>query len=126
VDKLLVALCVFAFGSVPALAYDLDTQPLSKMTTEEAKAASAAAKAKWDKMTPDEKAAVKKAIANKRVQDLTAVEAVAADQLYKPMVGDFWTKRELDMLRPSTSTQGRQPPLTQVPKQQKATPAEQR
>ena len=76
-DKLLVALCSFAFGSALALADDLDTKPVSKMTIEEAQAARFAAKAKWDAMTPEEKAAVENAIAKKRIADLTAVEAVA-------------------------------------------------
>jgi hypothetical protein len=57
-----------------------DLMPLSKMDTEQAKAARAAAKAKWDAMTPEEQAALKKKIANKRVQDLTATEAIAANQ----------------------------------------------
>jgi len=54
--------------------------PLSKMDTDQAKAARAAAKAKWDKMTPEEKAAYKKAASQKKREELTAMEAVAADQ----------------------------------------------
>jgi len=53
---------------------------VSKMSTEEAKAARAEAKAKWDKLTPDEKAAYKKAAAKKKREELTAMEEVAADQ----------------------------------------------
>jgi hypothetical protein len=81
-NKLFLALIVgvLALGSAPLLADDLDTKPLSKMTTEEAKVARATAKAKWDAMTPEEKAAVKKAIAKKRPAELTALEAVAADE----------------------------------------------
>jgi hypothetical protein len=55
-----------------------DLTPLSKMDTEQAKAARAAAKAKWDAMTPEEKAAAKKAIAKKRQQDLTAIDELVA------------------------------------------------
>jgi hypothetical protein len=54
--------------------------PLSKMDTEKAKAARAEAKAKWDKLTPQEQAAYKKAAAAKKREELTAMEAVAADQ----------------------------------------------
>jgi hypothetical protein len=50
------------------------------MTIEAVQAAQSAATARWDAMTLDEKAAVKKAIAKKRVADLTAVETVAADE----------------------------------------------
>ena len=48
-NKLLVALCAsaFALGSVSALAGNT-MKPLSKMETQEAKAAKDAAKAKWD------------------------------------------------------------------------------
>ena len=60
-NKLIVALCAsaFAFGSVSAMADSggSDMKPLSKMETEEAKAARAAAKAKWDAMTPEKQAA---------------------------------------------------------------------
>ena len=49
------------------------------MSTEEAKAARAEAKAKWDKLTPDEQAAYKKAAAKKKREELTAMEAVAAE-----------------------------------------------
>ena len=84
INKLLVALCVFAFGSASALADDFDTKPISNMTTEEAQAARSAAKAKWDKMTPEEKAAVKRGMAMKmatnRREEITALES--------PLVGD--------------------------------------
>ena len=51
-----------------------DVMPLSKMDTEQAKAARAAAKAKWDAMTPEEKTAYKKAVQKKRQADLTALD----------------------------------------------------
>jgi hypothetical protein len=108
-DKLLVAACAFIFGSALALA-DGDTEPQGRattpsgtpligdfdsMSTEQDRAARAAAKAKWDKMTPEEQAAVKKAAAKKRRQDLTALEAVASEQgpVYEPkkegLIGGF-------------------------------------
>jgi hypothetical protein len=133
--KLLAALVVGAgalgsalvLAQAPAtrpIASEGDAMPLSKMDTEQAKTARAAAKAKWDKMTPEEKAAVKKAAAKKKREELTPMEAVATESTYayrgdgKPLVGDFWTTRERDMLRPSTST-----PATQ---EQKTKPTEQR
>ena len=88
-NRLLAALMgsVFAFASASAIAQSPSTQPIvttgpgfvSKMSTEEAKKAKAEAKAKWDKMTPDEKAAVKKGMAKKHQDELTAMEAVAGE-----------------------------------------------
>ena len=79
-NKLIVALCAsaFAFGSVSVLAGN-DMKPLSKMETQDAKAARAAAKAKWEKMTPDEQAAAKKAARTKKAADLTALESIAQE-----------------------------------------------
>jgi acyl-CoA reductase-like NAD-dependent aldehyde dehydrogenase len=78
-NKLLVALCAgaFALGSVSALAGNT-MKPLSKMETQEAKAAHDAAKAKWAKMTPEEQAAVKKAAAAKNRESWTAIEQVSS------------------------------------------------
>ena len=62
-----VALCAFVFGSASALAQSPATQmlpsditliPLSKLDPDQAKAARAAAKGKWDAMTPEEHSAV--------------------------------------------------------------------
>jgi hypothetical protein len=79
-NKLIIALCAsaFAFGSVSALAGN-DMKPLSKMETQEAKAAREAAKAKWAKLTPEEQAAYKKQAKAKKQADLTALEAVAQE-----------------------------------------------
>lgn len=79
-NKLIVALCAsaFAFGSVSALADDSDLKPLSKMQTQEAKEAKAAAQAKWAKMTPEEKAATKKAAAAKNRESWTATEQISS------------------------------------------------
>src|SRR5215510_11043090 len=67
----------FALGSVAALADDTTQMPLSKMDTQTAKQARADAKAKWDKMTPEEQAAAKKAARGKRQADQTAVDEIA-------------------------------------------------
>src|SRR5207342_3245571 len=81
-NKLLVALCAsaFAFGSASALAGNT-MKPLSKMETEEAKAAKAAAKAKWDAMTPEQQAAAKKAARNKKLSDANAIDMIANDNM---------------------------------------------
>ena len=96
-DKLLVVLCAFAFGSALAVADDLDTKPLSKMTAEEAQAARSAAKAQWKKMKPEEKAAVKKGILNKRVEALTALETLAAEE---GPIGPIYSNPEIYSNRP--------------------------
>ncbi len=82
-NKLIVALCAsaFAFGSVSAMAGGNDMKPLSKMETDEAKAARAAAKAKWDAMTPEQQAAAKKAARAKKIQDATALDMVASENM---------------------------------------------
>jgi hypothetical protein len=66
----IVVACTFLLGSVVAIAGDNDLKPLSKMETQEARAARDAAKAKWDKMTPEEQAAARKAA---RAKSLTPV-----------------------------------------------------
>ena len=86
-NKLIVALCAgaFAFGSACALAQggaDNSMMPLSKMETQDAKAARAAAKAKWAQMTPEEKAATKKAAAAKNWTSWTAVDETASGISY--------------------------------------------
>jgi len=78
-NKLLVALFVSVFawaGSV--LADDSSLKPLSKMDTQEAKAARDAAKAQWAKMTPEQQAATKKAAAAKNRDSWTAIEQVSS------------------------------------------------
>ena len=79
-NKLLIALFAGAFAvAMPAFADDTDIKPLSKMQTDEAKAAKAAAKAKWDKMTPEEQAAAKKAARAKKQGDQTALDSIAQE-----------------------------------------------
>jgi len=81
-NKLIVALCAsaFAFGSVSALAGN-DMKPLSKMETQDAKAARATAKAHWDAMTPEQQAAAKKAARNKKLSDASALDMIANDNM---------------------------------------------
>jgi hypothetical protein len=87
-NKLIVAVCAsaFAFGSVSAMAGN-DMKPLSKMETQEAKAARAAAKAKWEKMTPEEKAAAKKSAAAKNRDAWTATEEMSSGIEYNAKKG---------------------------------------
>jgi hypothetical protein len=79
-NKLLAALVVgaFAFGSLPALAQD-KTQSFILTPGEQArlKTERDAAKAKWAAMTPEEKAATKKAASGKRRSELTTVEEMS-------------------------------------------------
>jgi hypothetical protein len=84
--QLLVALSAgtFAVASMSALAQfqgDNDTPQLTTGQTSAAKAERDAARAKWAAMTPDQKAAVKKAAASKRAGDLTALEKVGDDDM---------------------------------------------
>jgi len=81
-NKLIVALCAsaFAFGSVSAMAGN-SMKPLSKMESQEAKAARAAAQAKWAAMTPEEQAAARKAARNKKLADATALDMVATENM---------------------------------------------
>src|SRR5215470_14237650 len=57
---------------------DDDLQRMSREETAQMKAEREAAKAKWDKMTPDEKAAAKKAAQQKRLADMNAAERAGA------------------------------------------------
>jgi hypothetical protein len=79
-NKLLAALVVgaFALGSLPALAQD-KTQSFILTPGEQArlKTERDAAKAKWAAMTPEEKAATKKAASGKRRSELTTVEEMS-------------------------------------------------
>ena len=72
--KLIAALFAgaFAFASVSAMADD-KTLP-DPVDQTKLKAERAAAKAKFDKMTPEEKATTRKAMQAKKVSELTAVE----------------------------------------------------
>jgi len=80
-NKLLIALLAGAFALISASAFadDSSLMPLSKMDTQQAKQARIDAKAKWDKMTPEEKAAARKAAAAKKQADQTALDSVAQE-----------------------------------------------
>jgi len=82
-NKLLATLFagVFALISTAVFADDSSLMPLSKMDTQQAKQARADAKMKWDKMTPQEQAAAKKAARTKKQSDLTALDAVASENM---------------------------------------------
>jgi len=56
-----------------------DLQRMTREETAEMKAQREAAKAKWDKMTPDEKAAAKKAAQQKRLSEMNAAERASAE-----------------------------------------------
>ncbi len=56
-------------------------KPVSKMETEEAKAARAAAQAKWAAMTPEQQAAARKAANAKRLSEATALDVVASENM---------------------------------------------
>jgi hypothetical protein len=77
--KLFAALVVgaFAFASVSAMAQE-KTAP-EPVDQAKLKAERDAAKAQYDKMTPEQKAATRKTMASKRLSELTAVEKVAQD-----------------------------------------------
>ena len=105
-NKLLIALLAgaFSFFSVAAVADDSSVMPISKMDTQQAKQARADAKAKWDKMTPEEKAAARKAAAAKKQADLTAIDAVAQEGSsikYDPKAGAKDTAGSKQVAKPT-------------------------
>jgi hypothetical protein len=116
-NKLLVALFATAFGffSISAMADDSDIKPLSKMQTDEAKAAREAAKAKWDKMTPDQQAAAKKAARQKRLADANALDMIANENMmYNTQAGAAATAASKDVAKPTKEQ--RQKDLTEQAK----------
>jgi acyl-CoA reductase-like NAD-dependent aldehyde dehydrogenase len=66
---------------------DSTMMPLSKMDTQQAKEARDAAKAQWAKMTPEERAATKKAAAAKNRDSWTAIEQVSSGIEYDAKKG---------------------------------------
>jgi len=107
-NKLLVTLFASAFAfSVSAMAQtaaqqDNSMMPLSKMETQDAKAAREAAKAKWAKMTPEEQAAAKKAARGKKQADLTALDSVASENMkYDAKQGSAQAKAEKSQPKPT-------------------------
>jgi len=75
-NKLLVALVgiAVAFGSTMAIADDNTNMATTPAEQAKLNAERAEAKAKWDKMTPEEKSAVVKSARSKKLADLNAME----------------------------------------------------
>ena len=82
-NRLLVAFIAGAFALISASAFadDSSVMPLSKMDTEQAKAARAAAQEKWAKMTPEQQAAAKKAARQKKLSDASAIDMLANESM---------------------------------------------
>jgi len=101
--RLLGALLAGALTFSPplALADDNDSKPVSKMETQESKAALVAAQAKWNSMTTEERNDAKKAARAKKLSEATALDMIANGSMQyssrqpfthpdgTPMVGDF-------------------------------------
>jgi hypothetical protein len=83
--KLLAALIVGAFAFASVSAFADDKSPATPVDQAKLKAERDAAKAKWDKMTPEEKAATRKGMQSKRLSELNAVEKVAQEGSDAPM-----------------------------------------
>jgi hypothetical protein len=101
--KVIGSLLAIAIACAPrsVLADNSDSKPVSKMETEEAKAAHEAAQAKWNNMTTEERNAAKKVARAKKLSDATALDMVANGSMQygskqplthpdgTPLVGDF-------------------------------------
>jgi hypothetical protein len=122
-NKLLIALfaSAFALAAAPALAVDYadnTMQPLSKMETKDAQAAKAAAKAKWDKMTPQEQEAAKKAAKARKQADQTALDYVAQESFrYDTKTGAEAAKASKDSGQKKPTKEQRQKDLSNQEKQ---------
>ena len=77
--KLIAALFAGAFAFASASAMADDKTPLAPVDQAKLKAERDAAKAKFAAMTPEEKAATRKAMQAKKVAELTALELVAQE-----------------------------------------------
>ena len=80
-NKLILALTAgaFALGSTAAFADGSDLKPLTKAETEMYKQQRADARAALEKMTPEERAAMRKAASTKKQYELSALELAAQD-----------------------------------------------
>ena len=80
-NKLILALFAgaFAFGSTAAFADGNDMKPLTKEETNMYKQQRADAKAALEKMTPEQRAAMRKAAAGKKQMELSALEIAAQE-----------------------------------------------
>lgn len=80
-NKLILALFAgaFAFGSTAVLADDSDLKPLTRDQTKMYQQQRADARAALEKMTPEQRAAMRKASATKKQYELSALEQAAQD-----------------------------------------------
>jgi hypothetical protein len=83
--KLIAALFAGAFAFASATAIADDKSPPTPVDQAKLKAERDAAKAKFAAMSPDEKAATRKAMREKRVSELSALELVAQEGESGPM-----------------------------------------
>src|SRR5215475_522005 len=103
-NRLLVALIAGAFALISASAFadDSSVMPLSKMDTEQAKAARAAAQEKWAKMTPEQQAAARKAARSKKLADANAIDMVANENMmYDTKAGAAATAASKEVAKPT-------------------------
>jgi hypothetical protein len=77
--KLIAALFAGAFAFASVSAYADDKTPAAPVDQAKLKADRDAARAKWAAMTPEQQAATRKEMRNKRVADLSALEMVAQE-----------------------------------------------
>lgn len=77
--KLIAALFAGAFAFASASAIADDRTPSQPVDQAKLKAERAEAKAKYDKMTPEERAATRKAMQSKKVMDLSTLEIIAQE-----------------------------------------------
>lgn len=77
--KLIAALFAGAFAFASATAIADDKTPAAPVDQAKLKAERVSAKAKWDAMTPEQKAATRKAMNAKKVSELSMLEMVAQE-----------------------------------------------
>ncbi len=77
--KLIAALFAGAFAFASATAIADDKTPSAPVDQAKLKADRAEAKAKYDKMTPEERASMRKAAQAKKVMDLSTLEIIAQE-----------------------------------------------
>jgi cell division protein FtsL len=82
--KLIAALFAGAFAFASVSAFADDKSPPTPVDQAKLKAERDAAKAKWSSMTPEQQAATRKAMQNKRVADLTTLEMYAQESSDMP------------------------------------------
>ena len=78
--KLIAALFAGAFAFASASALADDKTPPTPVDQAKLKAERAAAKAKWDAMTPEQKAATRKSAQSKKLMELDVLERMSVGQ----------------------------------------------